>query len=273
MSIVLAAHFRVGVALLALCLPSAVAQQTKGADPMQKEVPMAAGASPSFEVATVRPSDPNDPRAEQGWTCESDSHRPTCKQMTVLDLIAVMYGLQPRQIVGGPPWMSHDRYDISGIPDRPGEPNPDQVRAMFQKLLAERFHLVLRAETREMPVYALTVAKGGPLLQPTKRGEPVNAGNSGDHTQRTMRFTNMSMAEFAHNMDLLEDRPVVDQTALTSRYDFTLKWTYDLTAEAQPGAPPPLFTALKEQLGLRLDAVKGRAPVMIVDRLDRPDGN
>ncbi len=240
---------------------------------IQKETSMAADASPGFEVATIRPSDPNDPRASLGWSFESEGHRIECKQTTLLNLIAVTYGLQPRQIVGGPTWLDKDRYDISGVPDVPGVPSAPQVREMYKKLLAERFHLVLHRETREMPIYVVTIAKGEPLLKPANSGAPVNTSNSGDSTQRTLRFTNMSMKEFANNMDIYEDRPVVDQTGLSGRYDFTLKWTYELSAEGQPGAPPSLFTAMREQLGLKMDAVKGPAEVIFIDHLEKPREN
>ncbi len=239
----------------------------------QKEAPMAADANPSFEFAKIHPSDPNDPRAAQGWSFDSEGHRIECKQATLLDILSVVYEIQPRQAVGGPAWLNKDRYDISGVPDVPGEPNPHQLREMYKRLLAERFHLVLHRETREMPIYAVTIAKGGPLLTPTKPGEPVNAGNSGDSTQRTLRFTNMSMKEFTNNMNIYEDRPVVDRTGLAGRYDFILKWTYELSAEGQPGAPPSLFTAMREQLGLKMDAVKGPAEVIVIDHLERPSEN
>ena len=234
---------------------------------------MPTDAHPGFEVAVIKLSDPNDPKAAQGWSFESEGHHLQCKRATLLDIISVMYGIKPRQIVGGPVWLDKDRYDISGNPDVAGVPSPSQVREIYKKLLADRFGLRVHLEVREMPVYAVTVAKGGPILKAASPDEPVNAGSSGDGTQRTLRFTNMSMQEFARNMTLSEDRPVVDSTALQGRYDFTLKWTYDLSAEGQPDAPPSLFTAIKEQLGLRLDAVKGTAEVIVIDHLERPTEN
>ncbi len=231
---------------------------------------MAADATPAFEVAAIRPSNPNYPRAANGWSFESEGHRLQCRQATLLDIISVMYGIQPRQIVGGPDWLNKEHYDITGIPDVPGIPSPAQEREMYKKLLAERFHLVLHRDTRDMPIYAVTVAKGGPQLKLASPGESVNTGNSGDRTQRTLRFTNMSMQEFARNMTLYEDRPVVDRTALSGRYDFTLKWTYAVSAEEQPDTPPSVFTAMKEQLGLQMNALKGPAEVIVIDHLEKP---
>jgi uncharacterized protein (TIGR03435 family) len=250
-----------------------MAQTREANSAVQKEPPMAADAAPSFLVATIKPSDPNDPRAAYGWSFESEGRQIVCKQATVMDLLVVMYGVQARQIVGGPEWMSKDRYDIRGVPDVPGDPNVAQFRGMFQKLLAERFHLTLHREMREMPIYAITVAKGGPHLTVARPDEEINTGNSGDGSQRTLKFRAMPMSEFAHNLDIYEDRPVVDQTGLAGRYDFTLRWTDALSTEGEADAPPLLFTAIKEQLGLRMDAVKGRAEVLVIDRMERPTEN
>jgi uncharacterized protein (TIGR03435 family) len=262
---------RICSGFLALIVMQAMMAQTPNADiSTQKEMPMAADASPSFLVAAIRPSDPD---ATGGWSFESEGHHIKCARATVADIMAMAYGVQVRQIVNGPTWLSKERYDINGVPDVPGVPNVTQLRGMYQKLLAERFHLVLHREMREMPAYALTVAKGGPHLKVADRDEKLNTGNSGDGSQRTLRFTNMPMSEFAHNMEIYEDRPVIDQTALPGRYDFTLKWTYDISAKSEPDAPPSLFTAIKEQLGLRMDAVRGPAEVVVIDHVERASEN
>jgi len=240
---------------------------------IEKEKPMAADAHPSFAVAVIKPSDPADPRNANGWSFESEGHRMQCRNATLLDIVSVVYGLQVRQIIAKDTWLSKDKFDITGTPDVPGTPNTEQFRKMYQKLLADRFHLKLHRDTRDMPIYALTVAKDGPMLKPADPSEPVNAGNSGNSTERTMKFTNMSMAEFARNLDLLEDRPVSDQTALTGRYDFTLKWAYAVATEAQPDSAPPLATALREQLGLRIDSTHGKADVLVIDSVDHPSEN
>lgn len=228
--------------VLLLPLPRTVAQTP---DPPAKEPNMAADASPSFLVAAITPSAPD---ATGGWSFESEGHHISCVRATLMDIVAVAYSIQARQIAGGPRWFSTDRYDIHGTPDVPGVPNFAQTREMYRKLLAERFHLVVHEEQREMPIYALTVAKGGPRLKVADPGETTNAGNSGSTGQRTMKFTNMSMPELALNLDFYQDRPVVDQTSLPGRYDFTLKWSYDISVENESGAPPSLYTALREQL-------------------------
>ncbi len=265
--------FVFSLAVLMLVPHSFRGQEARAGAGAQKSAPMAGDALPSFEVATVRPSDPNDPNAAKGWSFESEGHRITCKGATILNIVQVMYGVQSAQIVGGPDWMKRDRFDISGVPDLPGDPDTAQIQAMYRRLLAERFSLKLHHEMRVMPVYALTVAKGGPFLKVADPSEAVNTGNLGDSSQRTLRFTNMSMREFAKNMDVFADRPVVDNTLLPGRYDFTLKWTFEVSAEGRPGAPPSLFEAMKEQLGLRMDAAKGPSEVIVIDQVEKPSEN
>jgi uncharacterized protein (TIGR03435 family) len=252
-------------------LQIAVAQTPESKAAIEKEPRMAVDAHPSFLVAVIKPSDPNTTR--QGWSFESEGHHINCYNATLIDILSVAYAVQVKQIVGGAEWLSKDRFDISGVPDVAGEPNVVQLQEMYQKLLTDRFGLKLHRDTRQMPIYALTISKGGPLLKVADPNETFNAGNSGGTGQRTLKCINMSMRDLVLNLNLYEDRPVVDQTSLAGRYDFTLKWTYDMSTENEAGAPPSLFTAIKEQLGLRLDAVKGPADVLVIDHAERPSAN
>jgi uncharacterized protein (TIGR03435 family) len=237
---------------------------------VETEAPMARDASPDFLVATIKPSDPD---STSGWGFPTEGHHISCVNANVATIMLVAYGVHVKQIVGGPEWFSKDRYDINGIPDMAGVPDLKQIREMYQKLITDRFHLVFHREVRDIPIYALTVSKAGPILKVADPNESLNTGNSGGGGQRTLKFTNMSMPDFALNMNLYEDRPVIDQTSLRGRYDFTLKWTYDISRESEAGAPPSLFTAIKEQLGLRMDAVKGPAEVFVIDHVERPSEN
>jgi uncharacterized protein (TIGR03435 family) len=262
------------IALLMLTAGSCIALQAQKSNPAQAptteaEQPMAENANPGFLVATIKPSDP----AAIGWGFPDGGRHVSATNASVATLMMIAYRVHPKQIVGGPDWAAKDGYDISGVPDLPGTPSLPQTQEMYQKLLADRFHLIFHRETREMPIYAITVAKGGPTLKLADPTEPLNTGNRGGGGRRILKFTNMSIPDFALNMNFYEDRPVIDQTALTGRYDFTLKWTYDLTKEDEPDAPPSIFTAIKEQLGLRMDAVKGPAEVLVIDHIDRPSEN
>jgi uncharacterized protein (TIGR03435 family) len=237
----------------------------------EKEQRMAADASPGFLVATIKPSDPD---STGGWGFPTEGHHISCVNASVATIMSVAYGIHVKQIVGGPEWLTKDRFNINGIPDVAGVPNLKQMQEMYQKLLADRFHLAMHRETREMPIYAITIAKGGPMLTAADPNETrVNTGNSGSGGQRTLKFTNMSMPDFALNLNLYENRPVIDQTSLKGRYNFTLSWTYDVSRVGDADSAPSLVTAMKEQLGLKMEAVKGPADVYVIDHVEHPSEN
>ena len=146
---------------------------------------------------------------------------------------------------------------------------------MLQKLLATRFGLQMHPDKRELSVYALTIAKGGPKLEKSK-SEPEALSDSSGHgigAQQYMKFTNLSMAGFAQTMELMVDKPVIDQTNLSGRYDFTLLWTPDTLRAAPTDTAPGLFTAVQEQLGLKLEATRAPADVLVIDHAERPSEN
>lgn len=252
----------VGAILLTL-LPPANAQST------QQTQRIARDASPSFLVATIKPAAPDETR--DGFPL--DGRHLSCINETVDTILTVAYGIHTKQIVNAPDWLSKNHYDIEGVADTPGVPNLQQQQQMWRKLLADRFHLVLHRETRQIPIYAIRIAKDPPLLKPADPGESINTGNSGSGGQRVLKFRNMSMSGFALNMNWYVDRPVVDQTSLPGNYDFMLKWTFDDSAPHDVDSAPSLFTAIKEQLGLKLDAVKGPAEVLVIDHIDQPSAN
>lgn len=249
--------------ILLASLRPATAQGT-----IQQQQRMARDASPSFLVATIKPSAPDETR--EGFP--SDGRHLSCIRETVDTILTVAYGIHIKQIANAPEWLGKDRYDISGVADLPGIPDLEQQQQMWRKLLADRFHLQFHRETRQIPIYALTMAKGGPILKVADVNEPINTGNSGGAGRRTLRFTNMPMSGFVLNMNWYLDRPIVDQTKLPGRYDFTLRWTYDPRVDDSDAAPS-LPTALTQQLGLKLDAVKGPAEVLVIDHVERPSPN
>jgi uncharacterized protein (TIGR03435 family) len=148
---------------------------------------------------------------------------------------------------------------------------------MYQKLLADRFKLTFHREKRELPAYAITVTKGGPKLAKSlgdPNGLPDETGDS-DRMGITMRYTNVSMDDLAGNLQAMvgDGKPVVDQTGLTGRFDFTLKWTREQTPSTDPNASPGLFTAIQEQLGLKLEPVRAPVDVIVIDHVERPSAN
>ena len=259
-----------GVLLCVLLVAAATAAgaQNNGAEIIK---PMAKDADPSFEVATIKPSDPND--RNQGFHLEG--HRISVENNNMTAILCFAYKVQKSQIINAPNWFDEDRWDIDGVPDLEGKPNWNQYRSMLRKLLVTRFGMQLHQDKRELSVYALTVAKGGPKLQKTKSESSENSDSSGHGIgiQQYMKFTNDSMPEFAEFLDLMTDMPVIDQTSLAGRYDFTLLWTPDVMRSTDPNNAPGLFTAVKEQLGLKLEATRAPADVLVIDSATKPTQN
>ena len=244
---------------------------------------MAPDANPGFDVATIKPSDPS--RRGKGFGFQGTHFRTINTNLN--DLIAFAYGLHSKQIIGAPDWFATDLYDIDGVPDTPGRPNLKQMGLMVQKLLADRCQLKFHHETRELSVYAISVAGGGPKMTVTTAAlnDPQGFGfrGLGDLVVR-----NMSMKDFAAWMQSgVMDKPVVDQTGLKDRYDFTLKWTPDDSQFQQfrgavpitppktddPNAPPSLYTAIQEQIGLKIEATKAPDDVIVIDHVEKPSAN
>jgi uncharacterized protein (TIGR03435 family) len=236
-----------------------------------KPAMMAKDADPGWEAVTVKPSDPD---YKFDFFTVRGRHV-IAKNQTAESMLRTAYGLQRNQFVGLPDWIRTEHFDVDGVPDTVGEPNAKQVQSLMRKLLADRFGLKAHHEQREMAVYALTVAKGGPRLEPSKadpNGMPANVGGN-DNGRQSRKFTNVAMADLAPMLQFNTDRPIVDKTGLTGRYDFKLQWTVDQSGAGEPDAPPGLFTAIQEQIGLKLEPVKAMADVLVVDTVNKPTAN
>ncbi len=245
--------------------------------------PMATDADPSLEVATIKPSDPN--RRGKGFGFRG-THFNTINT-NLNDLIAFAYGLHSKQIVGAPDWFATELYDIDGVPDAPGRPNLKQMGIMVQKLLNERCALKFHHESRELSVYAITVASGGSKMTKTA-SQPNDQQAFAFRGLGDLIVRNMDMKDFATWMQSgVMDKPVVDQTGLKDRFDFTLKWTPDDSQFQQfrgavpmtppkaddPNAPPSLYTAVQEQIGLKIEATKAPDDVIVIDHVEKPSSN
>jgi uncharacterized protein (TIGR03435 family) len=242
--------------------------------------PTAADADPSFGVATIKPSRPNRPGKNVGFR----GGLYTTRNTNVNDLIALAYGLHAKQIVGGPDWFGTDLFDIQGKPDAEGKPSDKQIKTMLRKLLAERFKLSFHPEEKELSVYVISVLGGGPKI--TKSASDPNDGSGfAFRSLGDLIVTNMTMTDFAIWMQAgVMDKPVVDQTELPGRYDFQLRWTPDESQFAQfrgtgrmvppptddPNAPPGLYTAMQEQLGLKMRPAKFPDSVIVIDHVEKP---
>jgi uncharacterized protein (TIGR03435 family) len=236
---------------------------------------------PGYEVATIKPSPPD----EQGRGFTLQGRHLVARNFTVEGLITLAYNLHPKQLTGGPEWLTTDHFDLDVLPDHEGLPSLEQARGIVRKLLADRFALKFHEETKDLSVYVLSVAKGGPKFTKSASDPSSPPGLGGPPGRYMVR--NATMEEFAEVMQGTLDRPVVDQTGLKDRYDFVLKWTPDESqyggrvpppnsgdnGAAAADAPPPLFTAIQEQIGLKLDAMKAPAKVMVIESVQKPSAN
>jgi uncharacterized protein (TIGR03435 family) len=244
--------------------------------------PMNRNADPAFEVATIKPSRPDQPKR----LLFSMRHL-KADNTSLDDLVAFSYGLHPKQIVGAPAWAESEKFDIEAEPDGEGRPSLDQWKIMVRKLLSERWKLSFHQEKKGLPVYVLSVASKGPKLA-ISQGTPMGIPGLGYRGKvgGDVGASNTSMGDFINWMtrNVGLDRPIVDQTGLAERYDFTLDWTPDesqfggtgntLAPAAEDGkSPPSLYVALQEQLGLKLTAQKALADVLVVDHVERPSEN
>jgi uncharacterized protein (TIGR03435 family) len=242
---------------------------------------MAADADPVFEIASIKPSDPNRRRLFSTGSGTEVS----AVGSTVNDLIVFAYGVHARQISGAPAWVESDKFDIRGKPEGGGRPNPTQFKKMLQKLLADRFQLAFHRDKKQLAVYALTVGKNGPRLTRSEAASPFP--NLVPRGPGNWAVRNATMEEVAGVMQSHLDRPVVDQTGLQGRFDFHLQWTPDeMTQFAPLGGPgeppkapggtetqPDLFTAIRQQLGLKLESTRAQTDVLVIDKVEKPSEN
>jgi uncharacterized protein (TIGR03435 family) len=259
---------------------------------------------PTFEVASVKPNKSGDGRVMIGM---QPGGRYTATNVPLRALIRQAYQVQDFQIVGAPDWINNERFDIVAKaegdipPSQPGTTGPMQL--MMRNLLAERFKLVTHQESREMPIYALVLARNdgklGEKLQQSevdcaakmgrgRAGGPPSGPVSAERPEcglrigpGTMAMGGFPMTQFAQAISQFVQRIVVDKTGLTGAYDLDLTWTPDQRPQGPPppGAPPlppvepdgpSIFTAVQEQLGLKLDPQRGPVDVLVVDGVDRP---
>jgi len=242
--------------------------------------PMAADAPLAFEVATIKLSNPDAPgklftvRGRQVLTINT----------TLNDLVVFAYDLHAKQIAAGPDWAESQKFDVTGQPEAPGIPSITQLRGMIRQLLTDRFKLAFHRDKREMPVYAIVVGPNGHKLTKNETN-PNGLPGLIFRGLGVLPVTNATMADFAGVLQsAVLDRPVVDKTGLAGRWDFQLRWTPDESQFAglgvrvppptnDPNAPPGLFTAFPEQLGLKLDPTRAPVEVLVVDKVEKPSDN
>lgn len=237
-------------------------------------------AKPNVEVATIKPAEPG----SHAFMIAFRGAELSVRNQSLMDLIRFAYEVQDKQVEQGPGWLSSERWDIEAKPDKPGMPSNAQIREMVEKLIEERFSLKTHEETREMAAYALIVGKDGTKL--TKSADATGLAGFAMGPLGTLHAGSATMGDFAHILENgIVDRPVVDQTGLGGKWDFTLKFTPDesefggmpVRVPAPPAdganAAPPLFTAMREQLGLQLESEKAQVLVVVIDHVEHPSPN
>jgi uncharacterized protein (TIGR03435 family) len=278
---------RAAVGSILLAVPLAAAQQTTApANGPQGNSAQNTVKPLTFDVISVKPNRTGAADAQMGMS--PDGYTSTNIQLH--DLLLQAFQLQEQQLVGEPKWTTSDHWNIDAriaAEDMATlrELNYHQRLSMFQAILTERFGLRVHHETRTLPVYALVVAKGGPKMTPSKPRPDDPGGMQGDpgvlNASRGKERGRGAMMEFLAE-DLSDElgRKVLDRTGLTGRYDFTLTWTPDDSAAATGGSAasgaaqgPSLFTAVQEQLGLKLEPVKAPVDVVVIDHLEKPSEN
>lgn len=242
-----------------------------------------------FEVASIKPANPD----AHGSSILTDRVGGlNVENAPVRALITMAYGIRDFQLSGGPGWIGTDRYDVVARPEKAqnsAEPpdtqsmtdeqrkvRDDAWKERVRNLLAERFGLVVHKESREEQIYDLTVAKGGPKMTvvTTPEGRQGISGNRG----RSQGFA-APMSMMAMNLSNLVGRPVIDKTGLTEKYDWVLEYDPNVSGSANPESTasdeqrPTIFTALQDQLGLKLETTKGPVDTYVIDKIDRPSEN
>lgn len=247
-----------------------------------------AQAPETFEVASIKLGDPLSPgtsfRFEPGASLKVEN-------ASLEALVLYAYQLRDFQLSGATGWMKSERYTIQAkgtiaegpadwrqMNDRQRAENGALIRKRLQALLAERFQVAVHRETKEMPVYALVVAKGGHKLTPN--ASPDGSPQSSMSSRSMIKAQRGTVEALANGLANIVGRPVRDETGLKGYFDFKVEWTPDRApaapdaAERPPeNAGPTLFTALQEQLGLKLESRKGPVEIVVIDRAERPSEN
>ena len=236
--------------------------------------PALAQPSQGFEVASIKPSrnhsaDSNLDSAPGG--------RLTATNITVTELIRLAYSVKDYQIEHAPGWLEVERYDIAAKGEIAANRTLDQEQSQIRELLTDRFRLATHRQTKQLPVYLLVVAKGGPKLTAHNEGTGSGTRKACGH----LAGKRLTMDTFATVLSRQFERDVLNRTNLSGKYDFQLDWTPDsgpcpAPPDSEAGsvtALPSIFTAIQLQLGLKLESSKGPVEFLVIDRVERPTDN
>lgn len=239
----------------------------------QSEAQIAASAR--FEVASIKPS----PFTGQGGVgIRISGNRLLAQHQPLAELVTYAYDIQDYQLSGGPAWVysrnlfGSDVYEVAAKSEGESVPTQEQLRRMFQALLVDRFKLQLHRETKEMQAYALVVASKGEKLKAHTPDPEIQAFKwTTGRLENVYAANAVSMESLVVVLKAVTGRPIVDKTGLTGTYKFDLRYANEPpTAES---TAPSIFTAVQEQLGLKLESVKEPFEVLVLDHVERPSEN
>jgi uncharacterized protein (TIGR03435 family) len=230
-----------------------------------------------FEVASLKPS-----RSGARLTSTIDAAQFRCTAHTLMHLLMSAYPdieVQPWKVSGGPAWLNNDKWDLSAKlpPNMPTEQEPlyRRTEQMLRNFLTEEFKLKTHRETKEFPVYALVLAKNGSKLKPSAASQFSVKFGRGRLEFRHQTTSGLAEYLYTYNapVQIAADRPVIDQTGLQGFFDFTLEWTPD-TSQPDPAASgPSIYTAIEQQLGLKLQPEKSPVDFLVIDHAEKPEAN
>jgi uncharacterized protein (TIGR03435 family) len=280
----------------------ALACPTQSKAQSQSQNTSASAPLPAFEfvVASIKPSSPDAPdgfMTNPGRGRVSDTF--SARNLSLMNLVKAAYGIPfgttDSRITGAPKWLDSEKFDVEAkidgaTVDALNKLTPDQrtlaQRQMLQALLADRCKMMIHREMKDLPIFSLVITKNGPKLQEANPDEVTSIGTSRDGASELITGKARSIADLARWLSVSLGCPVLDKTGLTGKYDFKLEWTPDVsqapTNNATTGQPPPttldsggpsLFTAIQEQLGLKLESGKGPVEIIVIDHIERPSGN
>lgn len=272
------------VAFMGAAVPVAFGQAKAGPGAADAKAEDAILPSATYDVATIKLSDPNAQGSGIGWRPNGSFYT---KGQTLKNIVCGAYDEMTFQCLGGPAWFDSDKYDIEAKPDSATEERLQKLnqkgtwpveQQMQQALFADRLKLKVHYETRELPIFALVVAKGGLKMHEAKPGDTYANGIKGMGAggymvgNGKMIAQGISMDNFAQQLTATTSHIVSNKTGLTGLYDFTLRYSND-DLPAPDSAAPSIYTALEEQLGLKLESAKGPVKVLVIDHVERPSEN
>jgi uncharacterized protein (TIGR03435 family) len=295
------------VGLLAFGVPMVLSSLSTNTSRARSQTQDTVALTPAYEVASIKPNKSADDRTKLMYSPDGL----TGTNVTVQMLVRLAFGVQDNQISGAPSWVNSESYNIEAKMDRSAademrkmseEERKAARQQMLQALLADRFGLTLHHETKDLPVYALVIAKNGPKLRKAKPGDTYTDGfkgidglPAGPHNmvlrgRGEFKAQAQPISALVRALSHALGRPVLDKTGLTGSYDITLEWTpdeihsttmkdpargqqpADSTLASEPSGLS-IFTAIQEQLGLKLESQKGVTEVLVIDHVEKPSEN